>query len=578
MARKFSLAAALLATAFLLTTCKPDAPTNLTASATGRYSVFLEWTDNSTIEDGYNVSRSRDGVTFFHHETLPEDAATYIDEDADCDTEMFYRVQAFHDDDMSDPSNVASALTDPCPECYEKQIACGDDVTDDNASGDQRMGYYRCLDGYHGTYDSKEFIYEFTLAQDTIVSAVLTPAQGCRLSLFLLTECLEEDSCLVGGSKWIHRNLEAGTYYIVVEGYGGDTCGYDLTVGCEAPPVWTVETIETGEPYVYKADLSLDAADEPRIACIDGDLKYAAKGGAGWAVETVDAAGDITSTVTLALDDSDAAHIVYFDHNDLELRYAEYTSGAWETDVIVGLEYNTRASLVLDADGASHVSYYDSVFYKEPTGGKLGYATNASGAWTTQILDEAPNFNMGIMNAIARDDAGALHISYFYNCLWFGGLRHAEGAGGSWTIEEVDVGPEDEFPGTQNDIAIGPDGFPVISYVNLHSESGGWYWYALLLAESTAFYWSTTHVYDTEGYGGNTSLALSPDGSRYIAYRAGYSNPLRIATDAYEGWVHLVVDPDADSAVSPALVMDDAGDLHLTYTDGGTLRYATTRE
>ncbi len=87
------------------------APTDLTATALSMSSIGLDWVDNSTGEDGYEVQR-QEGSNFVPIDYLPPDAQSYADSNLDPDTAYVYRVRAFiGTTQFSDFSNPASATT-----------------------------------------------------------------------------------------------------------------------------------------------------------------------------------------------------------------------------------------------------------------------------------------------------------------------------------------------------------------------------------------------------------------------------------------------------------------------------------
>jgi PKD repeat protein len=75
--------------------------------------------------------------------------------------------------------------------------------------------------------------------------------------------------------------------------------------------------------------LALDSAGNPRISYFDDtndDLKYAWKDGAGWHLETVDAAGKVGQFTSLALDGAGNPRISYHDRANGDLKFARTAS------------------------------------------------------------------------------------------------------------------------------------------------------------------------------------------------------------------------------------------------------------
>ncbi|MFN2566608.1 MAG: fibronectin type III domain-containing protein, partial [Gemmatimonadaceae bacterium] len=113
-------------------TAPPAGPTGLTAT-TAAQGIDLAWVDNSAVEDGYEVQRATDGVTFSTLAHVPANSTTYHDATATSSTTYWYRVRAKKDGGFSDLSNVASAQGS-CVPSGPAEI-CGNGVEDDDCDG-----------------------------------------------------------------------------------------------------------------------------------------------------------------------------------------------------------------------------------------------------------------------------------------------------------------------------------------------------------------------------------------------------------------------------------------------------------
>ncbi|HMC70165.1 MAG TPA: fibronectin type III domain-containing protein, partial [Mycobacteriales bacterium] len=96
-------------------TAVPASPTNLVATVRGDGSVDLTWTDNSAVEDGFQVRRTSGGTESVVA-TLPVNTTGYHDTGLTPDVAYGYQVRATKDGGTSDNSNfvqVVFATTPP---------------------------------------------------------------------------------------------------------------------------------------------------------------------------------------------------------------------------------------------------------------------------------------------------------------------------------------------------------------------------------------------------------------------------------------------------------------------------------
>ncbi len=91
----------------------PDPPTNLTATALSWAQVDLQWSDNSTDEQSFEIERSTTGAggPFTLLATVPANTTTYSDADLDPVTEYCYQVRAVNSGGPSAYTNVDCATT-----------------------------------------------------------------------------------------------------------------------------------------------------------------------------------------------------------------------------------------------------------------------------------------------------------------------------------------------------------------------------------------------------------------------------------------------------------------------------------
>jgi titin len=96
-------------------TSPPAAPVDLTATSTADRTIDITWSDQSAVEDGYEIQRAKDGQTWAVLATVPANVASYQDRLVSSDTGYSYRVRAMKDGGFSDFSNLGSAVSASAP-------------------------------------------------------------------------------------------------------------------------------------------------------------------------------------------------------------------------------------------------------------------------------------------------------------------------------------------------------------------------------------------------------------------------------------------------------------------------------
>lgn len=91
----------------------PAAPSGLSATEASSSRIDLDWTDNSSDEDAFEIERSLDGSAFSPLTSVAPNVSSYPDTGLSADTTYFYQVRAVNTAGASAYSNVASATTDP---------------------------------------------------------------------------------------------------------------------------------------------------------------------------------------------------------------------------------------------------------------------------------------------------------------------------------------------------------------------------------------------------------------------------------------------------------------------------------
>lgn len=198
-----------------------------------------------------------------------------------------------------------------------------------------------------------------------------------------------------------------------------------------------------------------------------GGLGYATNATGAWSRVIVDPSSTAGNDTDVAIDGAGNVHISYLDKSG-GMKYATNESGSWEVTVIDdGAHVGWNSSIAVDGDGAVHISYSDPSPVLDPPGnGLLKYATNASGGWAVEVVDDE---STGFYTGLAIDGQDVVHIAYYVWNGEVGKLRYARGSAGSWEIETIDEN-ESGAVGLFSAIALAPDGKVVISYYDFTNQ------------------------------------------------------------------------------------------------------------
>ncbi len=95
----------------LLAAKVPEAPTNLSAISSAGNEVFLTWDDNSIVENGFELERSVDNITFQKIADFNANETGYYDIDLSQGTTYYYQVRSYNSFGTSDFTPVTEVAT-----------------------------------------------------------------------------------------------------------------------------------------------------------------------------------------------------------------------------------------------------------------------------------------------------------------------------------------------------------------------------------------------------------------------------------------------------------------------------------
>ncbi len=112
--------------------------------------------------------------------------------------------------------------------CYDGDLTCNSEFSDTTANGNSNFDSYSCCNWEE---TGKEKIYRLVLDDWADVDISFT-SLSADLDLFILTDCNNPDSCISYGDNEISTRLDAGTYYVVVDGNEGAEGDFTFNVTC----------------------------------------------------------------------------------------------------------------------------------------------------------------------------------------------------------------------------------------------------------------------------------------------------------------------------------------------------------
>jgi hypothetical protein len=220
----------------------------------------------------------------------------------------------------------------------------------------------------------------------------------------------------------------------------------------------------------------------------------------------------------------------------------------WSTEDVYAPKYfySYKKAIALDSSGYPHMVYGSDHLY---------YAYFNGTSWQYETIDDSPG--TGSYASIALDGSDKVHISYCD-----GRLKYATNASGSWLTEIADP-----FSGirTNTDIAVNSSGRVHITYL----DTGGGV-YNVKYATNASGSWQQEFVGGFHWHYYDTSIDVDSSDHVYICF-TGSTGGLTLATRGPGGWGLQEI----DAGTKPSLSVDLSDKLHIGYSYGNQIRYAT---
>jgi hypothetical protein len=329
---------------------------------------------------------------------------------------------------------------------------------------------------------------------------------------------------------------------------------------------WSAQTADSLEGSGTWTSIAVDSNNRPHISykAYKVGLRYAYFNGTSWQFETVvpdTTAGTdeiyIDYSTSIALDSSDYPHISYTRATqnsggalDYDVMYAFFNGASWIVQPVDEEgNWGMETSLVLDASGHPHISYYGG------TGSTtyLKYAYHNGTVWTIVNID--PVSPSTCATSITLDSSGYPHISYDASH----GLKYANYNGSVWNIVTVD-----SVQGRYSSLALDSSDNPHISYVGKWGTAN-----IIMYAYHNGTSWQNETYFSpgtgtVGGIGGYTNLVLDPSDIPHICYNKGYD--LYYASYNGSTWTNEMVDDSYFyTGQYSSMALDSDGHLHTSY-------------
>jgi len=195
-----------------------DAPTGLAAAVGGEHKVTLTWTDNATGEDGYEVWRSLDNVTYHYYALAGANAETITVGGCTNDTLWYFKVRAV--DDIGNSSQFSNVASITVPTVSVSNIAITTLVTGNVGGGDWH-GRASMVENANG-----DWVMVWRTGTDHIL------ASDGQFHIKFSSD---------GGENWTATDTKIG---------GGAVTGFPMYPAGAAPG----DAYDPGEPLLYRAD------------------------------------------------------------------------------------------------------------------------------------------------------------------------------------------------------------------------------------------------------------------------------------------------------------------------------------
>lgn len=306
----------------------------------------------------------------------------------------------------------------------------------------------------------------------------------------------------------------------------------------------------------------------------DNVLMYVTNASGSWASQVVDSTTDSGYYASIAIDQNDHVHIAHYSYNERGLRYATNAGGSWTNESVITridiedgfYRADAQDGLTIDVDliGIPHIAYTNQTSPGTYEGRHfdLMMATKAGGIWSFETVDGVTGGDLCLHKSLVIDSGGHSHIAYSLGSK----LHYATDASGSWATQTID---DDDENGREHYITLDRQGHVGISYITNFTSPPS----KLKYATNASGSWVIEKIAETISI--PTALGYNPSGQPCVMSFSSSKVALYTRT-ASDTWTKT--NPLGSSTVITIhlfMMTDDLGKFHVSYVEYGNLWYAT---
>lgn len=266
------------------------------------------------------------------------------------------------------------------------------------------------------------------------------------------------------------------------------------------------------------SSLVVDDQDRVHVAYIGSNpLKHATHAGDSWAVETIDRDGK--QSPRLVLGANDALHVSYHGYNG-DLRYARRSGALWSPTVLTDGRAGT-SDIAVDRSGTLHIAY---AYFDDPFSNayvSFSNLTNGTGGLCQLVSETARD-----SPSIAIDSSGNVHFTYVDSET--NAPTHATNASGTWQSEVVD---ESAYATSSGGLALDENDRVHIAYRNIRNKE-------LRYATNLTGSWRVRALESENDVGRNPALGVDSELGVHISYLDETDDVLKYIKVCPEKWLN----------------------------------------